>query len=502
MYISYKKSKDGTLYATVMESRRVDGKSVKTSVDYLGVVVDKEKGIYRSRDRGTFTYDLEENRYGVPDWGDVPRPKAAGTPRRCLDFGDSYLLDRVVHEFGMDRCIRALGTGGEDTIFALLGFCIFNERLGMCNAEEWFAGNFASILYPGADLRSQRISDALYLMGDEQSFRDFFAEYLPLVNGDGGFVAIDSKGIVNAIDVELTQTSNHNGQVSVELRLIMVVQLGTGMPVYYRIVAGNILDASTLVTTMDELKRSGVNTDFAVVDAGYCNIVNMDKLFEMRVNFVTRLNPNLKVYKQLISENGDNLEEEGELVVYNHRLVYIKRVECQLTERNRGYGYIILDSDRKYREEKKLTTRYEAGSISDSELREGLASAGRFVLVSSYMIALDDVLSVYYSRQSAEQFFDLANGYASLTPLRVHSEETIRGMIMLTFMSASMVRYIQRKLTGTAVPVKAAFLSLRNQKCRIYDDCIVVEESMKKANDAYKACGIEPPKEVELPMHR
>ena len=86
----------------------------------------------------------------------------------CLDFGDSYLLDRVVHEFGMDRCIRALGTGGEDTIFALLGFCIFNERLGMCNAEEWFAGNFASILYPGADLRSQRISDALYLMGDEQ----------------------------------------------------------------------------------------------------------------------------------------------------------------------------------------------------------------------------------------------------------------------------------------------------------------------------------------------
>lgn len=118
------------------------------------------------------------------------------------------------------------------------------------------------------------------------------------------------------------------------------------------------------------------------------------------------------------------------------------------------------------------------------------------------LIALDDVLSVYYSRQSAEQFFDLANGYASLTPLRVHSEETIRGMMMLTFMSASMVRYIQRKLTGTAVPVKTAFLSLRNQKCRIYDDCIVVEESMKKANDAYKACGIEPPKEIELPMHR
>ena len=59
MYISYKKGNNGRIYASVMESAKVDGRSVKTSVLYLGQVVDAEKGIYRSRDRGTFTYDLE-----------------------------------------------------------------------------------------------------------------------------------------------------------------------------------------------------------------------------------------------------------------------------------------------------------------------------------------------------------------------------------------------------------------------------------------------------------
>ena len=109
MYISYKKGENGTLYATVMESKKVNGRSVKSKVDYLGVVVDREKGIYRNRGRGTFTYDIETGEYGIPDWEDVPLCERNGPPRANLDFGDVYLLDEMMRTEGLEDCIEAMG---------------------------------------------------------------------------------------------------------------------------------------------------------------------------------------------------------------------------------------------------------------------------------------------------------------------------------------------------------------------------------------------------------
>ena len=497
MYISYKKGDNGTLYATVMESKKVNGRSVKSKVDYLGVVVDREKGIYRNRGRGTFTYDVETGEYGIPDWEDVPLCERNGPPRANLDFGDVYLLRGMMRIDGLEDCIEAMGAGAEDTIAALVEFCVLTDRLGMCNAQDWYEGSYASMMHPRADLRSQRISDALMVMGDGQSHRDFFLEYIKTVTGDGDqLVAVDSKGVLNAIDIGLTETSNHNGDVSIELRLIMIVQLGTGLPLYFRVVPGNIVDAVTLLGTLEELKKLGVNTAFAAIDAGYCTLSNMDDLFGAYVNFVTRLRPNYVLYKQLVSENPDICTPDNRQI-HNGRIVYIKRCEVQLTKKNRGYAYIYVDSDQRHKEEKGLVSRYERGELADSELSEALDSAGRFILVSSYMIPPEDVLDVYYTRQSAEQYFDLANGYANLTPLRVHSEEAVRGMMMLTFIASSLIRRVQIRLKGTDVPFRTAMLALRNQKCRVYDDAVFVDEPKKKAAVAYERCGIESPSKLK-----
>ena len=152
-----------------------------------------------------------------------------------------------------------------------------------------------------------------------------------------------------------------------------------------------------------------------------------------------------------------------------------------------------MDSDQRHKDEKSLVAAYQRGELTAGELDEALESAGRFILVSSYMIQSEDVLDVYYTRQSAEQYFDLANGYANLTQLRVHTEEAVRGMMMLTFIAASLIRRVQIRLKGTDVPFKTAMLALRNQKCRIYDDDVFIDEPKKKAAVAYDRCGIEPP---------
>ena len=71
---------NGIPYATVMTSVR-EGKSVKKkSVVYLGRVLDEERGIYKSAERGVFSYDLRTNTFGDAPADFVPqvRPENRG----------------------------------------------------------------------------------------------------------------------------------------------------------------------------------------------------------------------------------------------------------------------------------------------------------------------------------------------------------------------------------------------------------------------------------------
>ena len=74
MYISYS-TINGHLYAQLAESER-DGNTIRKKYSAnLGRVLDKEKGIYRNRERGVFTFDLATGTYGTvsPDFTEPPK---------------------------------------------------------------------------------------------------------------------------------------------------------------------------------------------------------------------------------------------------------------------------------------------------------------------------------------------------------------------------------------------------------------------------------------------
>lgn len=108
-----------------------------------------------------------------------------------------------------------------------------------------------------------------------------------------------------------------------------------------------MIDVSTLIRTMAELKQNGINTKFAVLDAGYYNEDSIRELYRAKVSFVTRLKENRKLYKQLVSDHIDSLECRENFVSYNARYVYIKCVECNVVDDHKGYAYIGLDIERR-----------------------------------------------------------------------------------------------------------------------------------------------------------
>lgn len=510
MYINYK-TKNGSLYAMAVKSVR-NGKTVsKEKQLYLGRVLDKENGIFKSRERGVFTYDVKTNTFGkVP--ADYIEPetfrktKYHKRPMLAVSFGDIFLLDKYIRKSGFMDAVDAIGFRNPDTLHALLAYYLLSPHAN-CHASDWWNLTYAKFLYPAAQMSSQRISDALADIGSEDAKRCFFKEYFRFLErntppaddqkpyGIEDGILIDSSGLPNAVRFPLTAVNTHNGSISEEVRLIYVVQQRTGMPLFFRYVAGNVIDVSTLTRTIAELKANGVNTKFAILDAGYYTGKNADVLLDAKISFITRLKGNLRIYKQVVTENLAGLETRENLVRYNRRLVYVKCVPCMTGEKgNRpAYAYLCRDLSMKHEMEKHLVERAVDQKLSGEEIFDAMQGQGIFILISSRKIAKEKLLPLYYTRDQVEKIFEICKQDGKILPLNVEAEATFRGHLLMTFMASAVLKMMSGRLTGTSLTVESMFMNLHEQHAVVYDNELITTEPVRKMNDAYKAYDIKCP---------
>ena len=134
-----------------------------------------------------------------------------------------------------------------------------------------------------------------------------------------------------------------------------------------------------------------------------------------------------------------------------------------------------------------------------AEVHDAMAAQGTFTLLSSKRLAPSDILPTYYARQQIEQVFDLGKNDAPMLPLRVQSEEALRGHLLLTFVATAVFRLLQERLECSPYNPQSMFQNLRNQKCKVYDRQIIPQEPAKKANDAYKLLDLPSPAKLPRP---
>ena len=74
-----------------------------------------------------------------------------------------------------------------------------------------------------------------------------------------------------------------------------------------------------------------------------------------------------------------------------------------------------------------LETFDEKEQHNEKEMDYSLMKKGVMILISSENISRQEIVSLYYLRQTAENLFGFSKADLNLLPLRVHSEETLRG---------------------------------------------------------------------------
>lgn len=498
--ISYYQSR-GQTYAKVPASSYRENGKVKKRNDgiYLGRVIDKEKNVFYSANRGVFTYDPIENVFGnadetyVSDISEDQRKR----PRICLDFGDSYFVHELICSCGYDKVISSLPYRNKDTLNAMIQYYMLRDKAND-HAGIWYEGSFARMLFPKANLTSQRISDFLQSIGRRENVERFFEAHIRWVQecvSRDTAVLIDSTGMPNSIHFPLTAISNHNGKISREARMTTVVQRDSGYPLMFRITPGNVNDVSTITRTLTDLGVHDVAADFVLLDAGYFTGDNIDALYDAKIDFITRLpERNRILYDKILSEARGTLMEQKNLVRYNNRAVYIVRVDCELgNHKHKAFAYLGYDVDRASDEVHKAVKRLSDKKLNDDQFQKLLENAGIFVIVSSRKHETSQILPLYYIRQTIEQYFDLSKGSSKLTPLRVHSEQALYGHLILSMIAATINIRIMNTLKQYHDNRENLFMSLSNQKCLVYRTQINTCEPQSTANLFYKRFKIKCP---------
>lgn len=523
MYIAYS-IKKGMEYATLTSSVR-DGEKVRKGKSVnLGRVLDKERGIFRSRERGVFTYNLETDQYGAAPADFIEPAKRRkgkyikdGRKKRSLlvlQFGDIFFYDCFVRRIGILKAVDAIGYANKDTLHALLCYYVTSSEPN-CRAEFWHEISYARVLYPMATLASQRISNALAEIGLEENRRLFYHKYIEFVTGckmdhtkdhfgmipdgwTGDGVLIDSSGLPNCARIPVTAVSNHNGVISNEVRVIYVVHQRTGLPLFMRYVPGNVVDATTIKRTLSELKGLGIDVKFALLDAGYYNGKNADALYDAKVSFVTRTHSNNKVFTDAVKTHRAGLEAKENLVCHNGGLYYIKQIDVMLGTKSdrKAYGYLCLDLTTQSKELRKVAAKAEDGNESPNEIYGHMQEAGLFMLVSSRAVAKERILSLYYTRNQVEEIFRIGKGEGKMLPLDIHHEDTLRGHLMMTLLSTAVLKILQDRLQNTKLSPSEVFSVLSHQGALVYPNSLVTSEPVKKMNDIYKHFKIKCPEEI------
>jgi transposase len=437
-------------------------KKNKKETTYLGRVTDKKNGIYVKT-----------------------REQAAAKKRSeklILNFGDTYCIYQAFSQTEYFTVLSDVFKEYLDTLMCLVSYRIIRNS-AMRYAENWFEGNYARILFKKADISSQRISSFLKILGDENLQRDFFTAYLSLLANKSVGTLIDSTGLPNEIDFPLNAWGHHGNSTESETRLLYVVDRATGMPVYFRYMPGNIVDVSTLSSTIAEMKQFGIDTDFAIVDAGYYSINNVRALYSARVNFLTRLPSNRKMFKELIIQHGREMEKSENVVIYGERVLFVRRMPVDLFGRP-GFAYVVFDPKRYADESRKYLIAAKEDKKPDTEIDEGLKFKGRLIFISSFEIEESEIIPLYYTRQSVENIFGIMKNDLEILPLRVHSVETFRGYLLLNFIALLVRLSLQRQL-NRKYTVEDVIYTTHNLMCKVYDKQIVVQELTKKCSDIF-----------------
>jgi len=312
-----------------------------------------------------------------------------------------------------------------------------------------------------------------------------------------------------------------------------------GIPLYYNIFPGSIVDVSTLQNNITFLHAVGLSNILMIMDRGFfstANVLKMNKI-DKNIQFIQPLPLSLKKVKELIQKNKKTVASAQYAFNYENEILYSMPFEIELgNEMFKGHlfynekaeldqkqhfmsGLIQLhnpiynqifkteqDADKYI--QTTIPDKYQAYfkyDITSKKIQRNIESInqyfmnlGCYLMISNSKKQIDNIqmLSYYRNKDKVEKIFNMSKNETDGNRLRAHNNYTNEGRIFIRFLTLILMSHIshvmREKDLFKSFSMKELLADLRKIKyVKLYDSTPIISEVSKKHKKNFEAYSIQ-----------
>ena len=261
-----------------------------------------------------------------------------------------------------------------------------------------FEASYLNDIHPDLSCSDYTVRNLIGKLSSRSGDMDAF---MHLYMKSGSKLMFDGTSIFTRADDSYAQKGyNPEHKQDPQVRLLYIFDRTSFMPVFYRMVPGNITDKAALKETV---AASGCRNCVIIADKGFYSKKNVSFLMENRMSYILPLQYNTKLIPTEFAVDIDDHKFDG-CFTFKDRNIWHKTLDCGI---NGNKVYIFRDDKRRMQAELKFMQKKEADyeGTEDATIFDD-TRRGMFAFVSNTGEAAKKIYMSYKERWDIEQCFD------------------------------------------------------------------------------------------------
>ncbi len=200
-------------------------------------------------------------------------------------YGAIYLLDAIGKKLGITADLKQCFPNHYRQLLSVVYYLIMEDNHSLIRFEKWHR------LHPhpyGKNLTSQRSSDLFAAITEEVKEQFFTLQGERRIEKEYWAYDITTISSYSQTLRQVQYGKNKENDRLPQLNLAMVFGESSGLPFYYRQLAGNIPDSKTLRNLLADLKDLGFTKVKLVMDRGFDSETNINALYHDHLKFLSQ----------------------------------------------------------------------------------------------------------------------------------------------------------------------------------------------------------------------
>jgi transposase len=467
-----------------------------------------------------------------------PGPKPFAESRH-LYYGATYLLESFSDAIGLTKDLKQCFPDTYDQIMSIAFYLILEDNNPLYRFEKW---NLTHKHPYGQDITSPRSSELFASITDEQITKFMRLQAKRRVEDE--YWAYDSSSISSYSETlnQVQWGKNKEDDKLPQINLLLVFGEKSGLPFYYRKLAGNIPDSKTVKHLLEDLDIMGFGKTKFVMDRGFYSESNINGLYKEHVKFLVGVKTSLKFFRKNLDViyddirmfnnfdesiatygytvstdwdytqerpyKGDVIKEKRRMYIHYYysiekgaddEMAFDKRIAEMYSELKTGE---LVESHRKSYEKffeiKETPVRGRQVSFKEEAIKEARRYLGYFALVTNEKMDAFTALHLYRRKDVVEKAFGNIKDRLNMRRLLSKSERSLDGKLFLEFIALILISHLDHKMKETNLYKNYSMQQLLDKLDVIecFEDegrSMRIGELLEKQMDIYKALGVALP---------